>query len=150
MGLFGLSSPESKVMSSFTTNLLIKLRLIKDLVQKKKKNSQDTCLPGLYRVLQTESVCNFPVKQDFIGKCWTTATATKVLLKPWRSLKGFLPGLQSIILPGCSGTQHHSKPRDLGHFTLLLQLHQGVRKPWQPQVSPAWMHFPPNRAFSPM
>lgn len=40
MGLFGLSSPESKVMSSFTTNLLIKLRLIKALktwYKKKKK-----------------------------------------------------------------------------------------------------------------
>lgn len=42
MGLFGLSSPESKVMSSFTTNLLIKLRLIKDLVQKKKKKIPKT------------------------------------------------------------------------------------------------------------
>lgn len=137
--------------SFFTTNLLITLRLIKDLKQKRlyTQNCQDSCLLDLYRNLPLESICNFPMKGGFIAKCWITATATKVLLKPWQSLKGFLLGLQPITCQAAPvpSTALRTEPPTILH---LFQPQQRVRKPWEPQVSPTLTYPPPpNHTFCP-
>ena len=134
-------------MSFFTTNLLITLRLIKDLKQKRlyTQNSQETCLLDLYRDMSLESICNFPVKGGFIAKCWITATATEVMWKTWQSLKGCSPSsarlLQCPALPqaqrplpfytlapaGSSHTRGLGSPKSLRwvqlwHLLLLIML----------------------------
>lgn len=122
----------------FTTNLLITSRLIKDLKQKRlyTQNSQENHLPDLYRDLSLESIC----------KCCITATETKVLLKPWQSLREPLPRC-SPSPAGCAGAQQHPQHRDTHHFTLLPQSQQRVRKPWEPQMGPTPTYPPPPHAF---